>query len=185
MSARYPVRATESARLWAIAGAGLVLDALTKVWAAQTLTLGHYWPSASSPARLRLAFNANLNLGLTLPGGGRLIYSLLGTAVMLVILITAWRLSADARRYVIALGLLIGGGLGNLLERMLRGSVTDFLNLHAGSFNVADVLLTLGLLLYLRVRVRDGFRQEGWTWRTIWTIPHILPPSVRVSPRRA
>jgi signal peptidase II len=175
------VRATRSTLLWAIAFVAFALDLLTKAWARQALTVGESWPSASAPARLRLVFNTNLDFGLTLPGGGTLLYTILGTSVIIAILWAAHGLSSRAMSYVIALGLVIGGGMGNLFERAWRGSATDFLDLHAGAFNIADVMVTLGALLYLWVRTRDGAREEKWTWHAIWVIPHVFPPSVRAT----
>ena len=98
---------------------------------------------------MRLAFNANLDFGLTVPGGGRWAYTLLGVVIALALFRLSTRVPVHARTYATSLALVIGGALGNLSERIARGTVTDFLDLGAGSFNVADVVLTSGLLLYL------------------------------------
>ena len=130
---------------------------------------------------MRLTFNANLDFGLTVPGGGRWAYTLLGVVIALALFRLSTRVPVHARTYATSLALVIGGALGNLSERIARGTVTDFLDLGAGSFNVADVVLTSGLLLYLYIRGRDGANEEGWTWhRQHWIMPHVLPPSARV-----
>jgi signal peptidase II len=153
---------TGSARFWAFACATFALDAQTKSWALRALTVEHPWPSADAAVRLRPVFNANLNLGLTLPGGSPFVYTVLGLAVTGTVLWTAARLSARNPSYLAAFGLVVGGGLGNVLERACYGRVTDFLDLHVGVFNVSDVAVTLGLVLYLRAHVRDGVRDGAW-----------------------
>jgi signal peptidase II len=155
-----------SARFWAFACAAFVLDAQTKSWALRELSAGRPWPSADAPARLRLVFNTNLNLGLALPGGGPFVYTLLGLAVTGALLWTAARLSTRDQPSLAAFGLVVGGGLGNVLERARFGRVTDFLDLHVGVFNVSDVAITLGLCLYLLAHVRDGV--HGDVQKDVW-----------------
>ncbi len=179
--ARQPIRATRSTLFWVITLGVVASDFLTKAWARQALTAGQPWPSQSAPARLLLVHNPNLYLGLTLPTGGRMLYTVLGASVIISLLWATAHLSSRALPYVIAFGLVIGGGMSNIFEVGLSGSATDFLDLHLGAFNLADVTVVLGLMLYLWVRARDGAREEEWTWRTIWVVPHVFPPSARAT----
>jgi signal peptidase II len=179
--ARQQIRATRSTLFWVIALGVCACDYLTKAWARQALTVGEPWPSQSAPARFRLVHNPDLYLGLTLPVGGRVLYTLLGTSVIISLLWAAAHLSSRAFPYVIAFGLVIGGGMSNIFEVGLSGVATDFFDLHLGAFNLADVTIVLGLMLYLWVRARDGAREEEWTWRTIWVVPHVFPPSARAT----
>lgn len=62
-----------------------------------------------------------------------------------------WHLSRD-RVFLIGLGLIFGGGLGNLIDRIFWGAVFDFIDLYLGkyhwpSFNLADVGITIGVLI--------------------------------------
>lgn len=72
-------------------------------------------------------------------------------AIAIGVLIWMWR--EKARADVVALGLVLGGALGNILDRARFGYVVDFANLHFGSwspflvFNVADAAITIGVLL--------------------------------------
>ncbi len=74
---------------------------------------------------------------------------------MVVMLFLVGRLLVRSRTghlLAIGLGCIVGGGLGNLWDRMVSGSVTDFLQirlgpLHTGIFNMADVSVTTGLLI--------------------------------------
>jgi signal peptidase II len=63
---------------------------------------------------------------------------------------------ARARHWlvVVALGLVLGGAIGNLIDRVLYGAVVDFVSVHAGgwyfpAFNVADSAITLGVIALL------------------------------------
>jgi signal peptidase II len=118
--------------------------------------------------RLQLAENrgAFLGLGGRLPGHARAALFVvavgLGLAAALAFLLRErdWPV-----RRVVAAGLVLGGGLGNLIDRVARGPVTDFVlltlgPLHTGIFNLADVSIVAGgawLLLQ---------SAEGVDWRS-------------------
>jgi signal peptidase II len=72
--------------------------------------------------------------------------------VFFAVLVYAWRTSVDSTRLQIGLALILGGAVGNLVDRVRAGSVTDFLDFYLGShrwpaFNVADSAITIGVLL--------------------------------------
>ena len=75
------------------------------------------------------------------------------SAIALFVAVWMWR--EKRRDDVIGLGLVLGGALGNILDRMRFGYVVDFLDLHFGEirpflvFNVADAAITIGVLLLL------------------------------------
>jgi signal peptidase II len=66
-----------------------------------------------------------------------------------------WMLREKKRPDVVALGLVLGGALGNILDRTRLGYVVDFADLHFGNwrpflvFNVADAAITIGVLILL------------------------------------
>ena len=106
--------------------------------------------------RLQYAENAGafLGLGAGLPEPARLAVFTLGNAALLLALAALlWRTARLGRRELLALGLLLAGGLSNLVDRLSGGGVVvDFLNLGVGGlrtgvFNVADVAITAGALL--------------------------------------
>ncbi|HXO27086.1 MAG TPA: signal peptidase II [Thermoanaerobaculia bacterium] len=108
--------------------------------------------------RFELAQNrgAFLSLGEGLPGTARylLFVVLVGGALALTLAFTLRLRSANPVQLV-ALSLLTGGGLGNLIDRLLHdGAVVDFVSigvgtLRTGIFNIADAAITLGVLLLL------------------------------------
>ncbi len=88
-----------------------------------------------------------------------------GLLIALSLLISAflWRWAAMARHRLTAaaLGLVIGGALGNALDRALHGGVADFFHLHWGGwswyvFNIADIAIVAGVGLLLYDSLRNG-----------------------------
>lgn len=82
---------------------------------------------------------------------------LLGAVVVAILAVWLWRTRSLLEGA--ALGLVIGGALGNVLDRVRHGAVTDFLDLHVGAyhwpaFNVADVAIVSGVGLLLLDNVR-------------------------------
>ena len=113
--------------------------------------------------RLQYAENAGafLGLGAGLPEPARFALFALGNAALLLVLAALlWRASSLGRRELAAFGLLLAGGLSNLVDRLVGGGVVvDFLNLGVGAlrtgiFNVADVAITAGALLLLWATAR-------------------------------
>jgi signal peptidase II len=113
---------------------------------------------ASGALRFELAYNegAFLGLGADLPATLRLV--LLGAVVPLgLFVVIAWLLRAttSTTSQLAALGLIVGGGLGNWIDRVFHdGRVTDFVSLglgplRTGVFNFADVAVMAGMLWLL------------------------------------
>ncbi len=144
------------APLIAIMAITVVADQITKQLARTTLALSP--PKHYSVLSLLYAENSGafLSLGATLPPGTRsLIFSGL---VAIALLAGLWALMTnriDGRADSIAVAFILGGGFGNLIDRVLRdGRVSDFLYLslgplHTGVFNVADIAITGGVIWLL------------------------------------
>lgn len=71
-----------------------------------------------------------------------------------VTLLTWWLLRAERKFLGLGLGLVIGGALGNVIDRIRFGAVADFFHFHAGNFsfyvfNIADAAITLGVMVLL------------------------------------
>jgi signal peptidase II len=84
--------------------------------------------------------------------GQRLLIGLTGT-ISIAVLIWLWR--DKNRQDVLALGMILGGALGNIVDRVRFGHVVDFADLHFGDirpflvFNVADAAITIGVVILL------------------------------------
>jgi len=86
-------------------------------------------------------------------------WALAALGVTIVAILTAWLWRAKGRVLSVALGLVIGGALSNILDRARHGAVTDFLDFHLAAyhwpaFNLADVAVVAGTALLLL----DGLR---------------------------
>jgi signal peptidase II len=76
----------------------------------------------------------------------------LSLVAFVVVGIYFWKTSANHRLLLFALSLVLGGAVGNLLDRLMSGAVTDFIDVywrthHWPSFNVADSAITVGLVV--------------------------------------
>ena len=80
---------------------------------------------------------------------------LVGLTAAIATAVTVWMWREKARGDVLALALVLGGAIGNILDRVRFGYVVDFLDLHFGDwhpflvFNVADAAITVGVLLLI------------------------------------
>lgn len=133
------------ARWVPVALAVIVLDQLTKWWAVNTLDtrdIDIVWT-----LRLHLAFNTGMAFS-----AGQSWGPLIGVVAMVVIVVLLLGLKRESSRLTdVAIGLIVGGAVGNLLDRMfrapawLRGGVVDFIDFQwFPIFNVADMGITIG-----------------------------------------
>jgi signal peptidase II len=119
-----------------------------------------------------LTFEVSRNSGaaFSFAEGATVVFTLVAVAVIVVIARTASRLRSHG--WAVTLGLLLGGALGNLIDRLLRapgpgrGAVVDFISLpHFATFNVADSGITVGAVLAVLLSLRgvevDGTRRTA------------------------
>jgi signal peptidase II len=142
------VRSRAFLRAGLLVVAVLALDQLTKRLVISGISVGdqHKFLPAIQLVHVR---NTGVAFGF-LSGGGALV--LLFTFAALAVLLTYF-VRHPTRPYLwVPTGLLVGGALGNLLDRILNGAVTDFIKLpHWPAFNVADMSITFGVLALLWV----------------------------------
>jgi signal peptidase II len=103
---------------------------------------------------LVMIWNRGVSYGLFQASGltGTVILTVFSLAA--VALLSWWLKGADRRLLAWGLGLVIGGALGNVIDRMLYGAVADFFHFHAFGrdwyvFNVADAAITVGVVMLL------------------------------------
>jgi len=110
------------------------------------------------PLKLTLSHNEGVAFGLA-DGGGALLVAITLIALGVVL----WLFARDpARPWMwVATGLLAGGAVGNLVDRLRHGHVTDFIELpHWPPFNLADCGITCGVVILLVIYVREAERAE-------------------------
>lgn len=162
MSAPLPGPATvpdrRTAWLAAVVVLGLTIDQWSKLWAESHVRGGGVQQVIEGFFDLRFARNrgAFFSMGAQLPELLRR-----GLFVTAAIVASLWMLrlyrqsQPEQRRLRAALALLISGAMGNLVDRVRQGEVTDFLHLHFGelfhwaTFNAADIYITAGLCLLI------------------------------------
>ena len=138
-------------------------DQATKVWALNTLTPGDPVELVGEFIRLNLIRNAGA--AFSIGNGATWIMTLIACGVLVFILATARRIGS--RGWAWALGLLLGGSLGNLTDRMVRspgpgrGHVVDFID-YFGLFigNVADIAI-VGAAALIAVLAMRGIGVDG------------------------
>ena len=149
------MRSSRYVILGASALAVIALDQATKALALDRLADG---PTEliDGALTLRLTFNSGGAFGLLqgLPG-----FFLLAT-VAVVCAILIWVRRIDDSRWMVPLGMVLGGGIGNLLDRLVRdtgGRVVDFIDLHWWPvFNFADASIVVGVGLVLLLSARSA-----------------------------
>ena len=132
----------------------VVLDQLAK-WAAEA------WLPYGQPIDLLpiLTFLRTYNAGIAFSlfrDSGALSLILLTAAISAVVLLVWWRAREESGLAAAGYALIIGGAFGNLVDRIFRGHVIDFLLLHLGDrnlfvFNLADAALTIGPAILIGV----------------------------------
>lgn len=160
-------------RLFWITGiATFVIDQVTKLWIVHGLDLINrheidVWPPYLN---LRMAWNYGVNFGLLSHGADWARWGLIVLAVAISAWVIWWmRRERGNWKAELSAGLLVGGALGNVIDRIAYGAVADFLNMsccgieNPYAFNVADIAIfagALGLVLFAKGE-DDGSAKGG------------------------
>ena len=153
-------------RWFLLAGTVIALDQIAKLWVLAAFHYGEILPVAGF-FNLVLVMNPGASFSFLAGAGGwqKWFFSALALAVS-VWLIVLIRRHAQERLRPAAFSLVLGGALGNLIDRLRFGAVVDFLDFHfAGwhwpAFNLADSAITVGVILLLWQQVSDHERTRS------------------------
>ena len=144
--------------LWILAIAVFVLDQLTKLWITARLPYGTYGEPAGAIPVVRgffyLVHVGNTGAAWSMFSGRSVLLAALAATTLVAIFWWRRALGLHDRIAQIAFGLLCGGIVGNLTDRVHLGHVVDFIDLHFGSyvyptFNVAESGICVGVILYV------------------------------------
>ena len=153
-------------RYLAIATITLLLDQLSKWSALSNLQMGVPEPVLPFMNWL-LLFNPGAAFSFLAQGSGwqRWFFTALGLLASIYI-VYLLRKSQDDKLLCIALSLILGGALGNVLDRIMFGAVVDFIDLHYANwhwpaFNIADSAICVGAALIIWSELRKSFGKSA------------------------
>ncbi len=146
----------------------IALDQITKYLAVSLLVLGE--PVAVIPSlNMTLAYNYGAAFGFLADMGGWQKYFLTTVALVVSVALIIWlaKLPKIWTSEVLGLNLILGGAIGNVIDRILAGRVTDFIDFYIGTwhyatFNIADmaIIAGAGLLLWYEFWVKPRAEKE-------------------------
>lgn len=146
-----------------VAFATFGIDQLNKSWMIHVFDIASRQPVDVAPAlRLVMMWNRGISYGWFSGTGWGVRLALIAVSLVIVAWLAGWLWRTGSVCVAVALGLLIGGALGNALDRVIYGAVADFYLLHWGAyewyvFNLADVAVVAGVVLL----VYDGVMASG------------------------
>ncbi|GEO81735.1 signal peptidase II [Pararhodospirillum oryzae] len=132
----------------------LVLDQLSKVWILTQVMTPPRVIELAPFANLVLVWNTGVSFGIMNDQGAWNAWILSGVSLAITAGLMVWLRRAENRFQGLLLGLVIGGALGNMVDRLRHGAVTDFIDLHGfgyhwPAFNVADAAISTGAVLLI------------------------------------
>jgi signal peptidase II len=132
-------------------GLTLLLDQLSKWWVVQTLDYGETWlPVSALRGIFDITYTRNTGAAFGMARDFGNIFLLIAVVVVLTIVYYYRRLPEGVWLMRVALGLQMGGALGNAVDRVTRGFVVDFFHVHRWPiFNIADSAIVCGVGLLI------------------------------------
>ncbi len=136
-----------------MAAAVMALDRVSKVWINRHVSAWDVWPVVQGYVNIIHAENPGMAFSLLATASDTVrTFVLIGLASVVLVLVAMmlWRSGGGVEPW--ALALVLGGAVGNLWDRIARGTVTDFVDVyfrdwHWATFNVADSAITVGAIL--------------------------------------
>lgn len=146
----------------------IILDQVTKYWVTESMSLFDSIPVIPH-LNLTLLHNTGAAFSFLANAGGwqRWFFIVLGIGVSAFILVWLRKLPKDQGPMLpLSLSLILGGALGNVIDRALHGYVVDFIdfyyrNWHWPAFNVADIAITTGAALFLLDSLIETHREAA------------------------
>uniref|UniRef100_A0A7C4YBJ4 Lipoprotein signal peptidase n=1 Tax=candidate division WOR-3 bacterium TaxID=2052148 RepID=A0A7C4YBJ4_UNCW3 len=126
----------------------IIIDQITKSIIRNSFWLGESRSLISDYLRLTYVRNPNIIWGINI-GGPKVSLILTGIAFIFVVYLF---IKSKEKLFLISLSLILGGAIGNLIDRIILGEVTDFIDMGIGNFrwatyNIADAAVSIGLVI--------------------------------------
>ena len=133
----------------------IVLDQITKYFS--VIYLSTFEPLNVMPGfNLVLAYNKGAAFSMLAGAGGwqRWFFLILTVFVCIVLATWLYKLERDKKTEAMAIALIFGGAIGNFIDRLIDGSVVDFIDIyvsqyHWPAFNIADTAITIGAVILI------------------------------------
>ena len=140
-----------------VAALTLIIDQVSKYLVVEALNLQEIGRIDVYPPYLNfiMAWNRGINFGLGASGADWMRWVLIGVAVIISAAVIFWSTKRDEFWFHIGAGLVVGGAIGNVIDRVRFGAVADFLNMSCCGihnpfvFNVADIAIFAGAALLI------------------------------------
>ncbi len=152
---------------FAAAALVLVLDQITKAVVAGRMALGESIPVIPGLLSLTYIRNSGIAFGILNNGSGNLKAVLLAVSAVLALAFLVWLLLDQKKEDGLSgmiIGLVAGGAMGNLIDRLRLGEVVDFIDAfwrthHWPAFNLADSAISVGVVLLIARQFFQGIRE--------------------------
>ena len=137
-----------------LAGIIMLCDQLSKKWIIAAANAAKLPVVVTSFFNITLIFNKGISFGMFAHSDSMFLFMLPVGLGIITFMLCLWLVKAEALTVILALGLIIGGAVGNLVDRVHGGVVTDFLDFHIGqyhwpAFNFADSSIFIGVVLFV------------------------------------
>lgn len=138
----------------------IMLDQGSKFWILKDLLSEVTFVEVTPYFNLHLSWNSGVTFGLLADYNDWMPYVLSGVAMLIVAILLNWLRRAETLYASLGIGFVMGGAIGNVIDRLQYGAVVDFLDFHIGdyhwySFNLADSAIVLGVGLLLLENVLE------------------------------
>jgi len=137
-------------RILIVSALVILVDQLTKITVASVLEIGESVSVMGSVVRFTLIKNPGMAFGIRI--GSKAFFTIFSSVASVIILVYLYRIRHEGFSPRFALALILGGALGNLIDRFAYGQVIDFIDvglhdLRWPIFNAADIAVTVGMIL--------------------------------------
>jgi len=142
----------------------VLLDRLSKIWVQGAIPPGEV--KAFIGHTLCLTHVHNLGGAFGLMANMRIVFLIMGFLIPLLIIVFYQKIARKGTTWLLAASLILGGAVGNLIDRLVLGYVVDFLDFRIGGrnvwpiFNVADIAITVGVVILFFVLIREGHEEK-------------------------
>lgn len=137
----------------------IALDRLTKLWAERRLSRLPGGASEALPGIFRFRYAQNTGVAFSMLSGGRWLIVALNALLILALIAYFFFGKFKGRLFRIGLCMIVAGGIGNLIDRVVLGYVIDFIEptfMRFAVFNLADACVTVGAFLCALDLARKG-----------------------------